>query len=311
MRRLLVRLGAPLVFGTGLGVLVATPATAAPGFDLNVTELPGAFRAGAGAERVTAVVSTTNDGCRKVLWSLVLRVDGLRLNQLRIDRIEQNGSFPVRISTDGNTARITDSQVDPGTLCRGRTVTAQYRVAVAGDVTDGRITFRHEAYDADRQLLAQTSAAREIVSDRSRPDRADRAERRPSPSASVESETRSPTEEPVDPAAEESAAGAAGPADPPGAGTDQAATAGTSGGSGLVTVGFVIGGLLLFLGVGLLLRLRRRLLGDDSLGVGDGLATAPAGGFGGSRARTVPRGGARGAASGRRRRSAPTRYYHD
>ena len=164
VRRLLPRLGALLVCVTGLNALGAAPALAAPGFDLDVTELPGRFRAGAGPERVSAVVSTTNDdGCRKVRWSLLLRVEGLSVNQVRVERIEQNRAFPVRVRVDGNRARITDNQLDPGTLCRGRTVTAQYRVAIAANAADGRITFTHEAYDADRQLLAQARDRKSVV----------------------------------------------------------------------------------------------------------------------------------------------------
>lgn len=321
--RFLARLGALSVFTTGAGVLLCVsgvaPAAAVPGFDLGITELPGSFRAGAAAARVSAVVSTTNDdGCRKVRWSLVLRVEGLRLDQVRIDRIEQNGSFPVQISTDGNTARITDNQLDPGTLCRGRTVTAQYRVAAAADVSDGRITFTSEAFDPNQRLLARASASRGIVSDRSPGDRADRAERRAPTTAPAETETEPPTDEPLDEApAEASAQPGGAPPDGPAPGSDATRTDATArtggGGTGLVTIGFVVGGLMLFLGVGLLLRLRQRMLGDDGAGDGAGELAMAAAGSGGARARTVPRGtargtlgrgGRRGAGSSRRRPSA-------
>ena len=70
-----------------------------------------------------------------------------------MDRVEETGSFPLDIRTDGDVARLTDRQLDPGTLCPGRTVTARYRVAFAGDVTRGRVTLAAEAYDANLRLL--------------------------------------------------------------------------------------------------------------------------------------------------------------
>lgn len=308
MRPVLARLGTLLVCVTGFGAFGAAPAAAAPGFNLDVTELPGQFRAGAAPERISVVVATTNnDGCRKVLWSMLLRVDGLRLDQIRVDRIEQNGSFPVRVAAQGNTARITDAQLDPGTLCRGRTVTAQYAVAVNGDVTDGRITLTPQAFDANQRQLAQTSVSRDVVSDRSRRDPADRAERQPVEQTEppVVAETEDPVES-ADEITEEPATGggqaAGGQTGAARADTDATAATG-GGGTGLVTIGFVIGGLLLFLGVGLLLRLRQRMAGDDEEPI-------LAGGAGRFAARTVPRGGVPwGLLPNRRRRTPPTRYY--
>ena len=45
------------------------------------------------------------------------RVQGLRLDQLKVDRVEDTGSFPLEIRTEGDTARLTDRQLDPGMLC--------------------------------------------------------------------------------------------------------------------------------------------------------------------------------------------------
>ena len=72
-----------------------------------------------------------------------------------MDRVEETGSFPLEIRAEGDVARLTDRQLDPGTLCPGRTVTARYRVAFAEDVTRGRITLAAEAYDANLRLLAR------------------------------------------------------------------------------------------------------------------------------------------------------------
>jgi hypothetical protein len=257
------RLGAVLIGVTGLGLVTAVPVAAAQGLTTQLRDVPGQLEAGEGASRISAVVSGNPGECVKVRWSLVIRADGLLLNQVGIDRIEQTGSFPVQVQINGNSARITDRQLDPGTLCADRTVTAQYDVAIADSVTDGRLTLTAEAFDARGNFLSRGSVERRVVSERSQRDPADRAEREPV-------EPTEPAEEPT--ATEEADAEAPGAeADPPagagqpGAGQDGTgagradAAAESSGGTGLVQAGFVVGAVMLFLGVGLLVRLRSRL----------------------------------------------------
>ena len=127
--------------------------------------LPGRFTAGEQVRTISAVVSQTDrrGGCAKVRWSMVLSVQGLRLDQVKMDRVEETGDFPLEIRTEGDVARLTDRQLDPGTLCPGRTVTARYRVAFAEDVTQGRVTLAAEAYDANARLLARQTATRSVV----------------------------------------------------------------------------------------------------------------------------------------------------
>ncbi|MDG4785934.1 hypothetical protein O7626_08340 [Micromonospora sp. WMMD1102] len=260
MRRFAIRLGSTLVCATtGWILLPVPPAEAAPGFETALTRLPGRFVAGAGAETITAVISTNrDDGCRKVRWSLVLRADGLRLDQVGIDRIEQNGVVGMEVRGANGGARLTDRELDPGTLCRNRTVTAQYRLAVDAAVTDGRIELTVEAFDAQSRLLDAASATREVVSERS----GGPASRRRAPTPSQQARP-TPTEavrptEPVDGDAPVLAEGTdgAGAADG-GSGGGEAAAA-DRGGAGLTLLGFGFGALLLFLGAGLLLRLHFR-----------------------------------------------------
>ncbi|MEN3611697.1 hypothetical protein AAH979_19330 [Plantactinospora sp. ZYX-F-223] len=269
--RLATRLGSTLVCATvGWAMLPADPAGAAPGFDTALTRLPGRFVAGAGAETVTAVISTTLDGeCRKVRWSLVLRADGLRLDQIGIDRIEQAGVVPMDVRGEGGGARLTDRDLDPGTLCRDRTVTAQYRLAVDDAVTDGRIELTVEAFDAQSRLLDRRSATREVISERSgapprrapTPNTPERA--RPTPTEAAPSPTEPVEPEPTEsvegdsPVLAEGPDGAAG-SDGGGSGGGEASATAGRGGTGLTGIGFAVGALLLFLGAGLLLRLRFR-----------------------------------------------------
>ncbi|SCL31526.1 hypothetical protein GA0070616_4278 [Micromonospora nigra] len=247
--RYTLRVGAVLACLTGVEVAMVAPAHAA--FATELSGLPDEFTAGDRVETVSAVVSRTDrGGCVKVRWSMVLRVENMRLDQVKVDRVEETGSFPLEIRTEGDAARLTDRQLDPGTLCPGRTVTATYRMAFAEDVVRGRVTLAAEAYDANLRLLSRQTATRSVVGV-ARPTTA-----APPPTVEpVPTQEPVPTEDPDDPAAEEDpepteAAGA------PAAGTAGAPVA-QSGGFGLTHAAFLLGGLLLFLGVGLLLRLRQ------------------------------------------------------
>ena len=251
--RYALRIGVVLSCLSGAGLGAAVPARAAAGFATELSGLPDEFTAGDRVETLSAVVSRSDGGgCVKVRWSMLLGVQGLRLDQVKIDRVEESGSFPLDIRAEGDVARLTDRELDPGTLCPGRTVTARYRVAFADDVTRGRVSFAAEAYDEDLRLLARRTATRQVLGEgvEATPTAA------PEPSES--------SAEPTPPAAEQSdGATEATPSDeavvelpPPGAAGRPVAQAG---GFGVVQGAFLLGGLLLFLGAGLLLRLRHLL----------------------------------------------------
>ncbi|MTK01660.1 hypothetical protein [Micromonospora sp. CP22] len=294
--RYTLRIGVALVCLTGVDVTMAAPAHAA--FATELGGLPDRFTAGGRAVTVSAVVSRTDRGdCIKVRWSMVLAVQGLRLDQVRVDRIEETGSFPVEVRIDGDAARLTDRQLDPGTLCPGRTVTAQYRIAFARDVDRGRVSIAAEAYDRNLRLLSRQTATREVVGRgvEARPTTAS-----PTPSQvptvdpteePVEVPTVDPTEEEDDPADDAGYAG--GAADPPAADAAGNRLSQTGTGLGLTEVAFLLGGLLLFLGVGLLLRLRQLTrepeAATDAVGPAPGRWDRPGGPR--SRWRTVPRDG--------------------
>lgn len=276
--RLATALGA---FAGGL-LLAAPPAVAAGGFTAALTELPARFTAGPDATTVTAVVSTDTGGdCLKVRWSMVLRVQGLRLDQIRVERVEEDGSFPLEVRADGNAARLTDAKLDPGTLCRDRTVTAHYRFAFADDVGDGRISLQVEAYDANLRLLARTAATREVVGGRA----AVAPSSDPGSSAAADEASVAPIDEPTEAPVGDPSAEAATGAPPTAVAQVPAGGAGGAGrpsrasvatGIGPVQAAFLLGGLLLFLGVGLLLRLRHLLAGTSA----EGAATDVVQGYG-------------------------------
>lgn len=224
------------------GAAVPAPASAAAaqarGVSVEIVDIPAEFEAGARPAVFTVVASRSSGrGCLKVRWSLVLKVEGISLEQVRLDRIEEDGSFPVTVRTEGSAARFTDERLDPGTLCRDRTVTAQYEINVTDDVGAGRLTLRPEAYDAGLRLLERDEATRSVLGAGGPPT---------TPSA-----TNPPTAE----ATPAPGTGGGGPADPAAAPdrTDAAAA-----GSGLPVIWFAVGGLMVFLGLSLLLNVRRR-----------------------------------------------------
>ncbi|WP_433130995.1 hypothetical protein ACQPWW_09070 [Micromonospora sp. CA-240977] len=244
--RYALRVGALVAGVTGAVLTLAAPAQAA--FATEMSGLPARFTAGDQVRTISAVVSQTDrrGGCVKVRWSMVLSVRGIRLDQVKMDRVEETGDFPVEIRTEGDVARLTDRQFDPGTLCPGRTVTARYRVAFAEDVAEGRVTLAAEAYDANARLLARQTATRSVRGAGATPTGT------PKPSA-----TPAPPSDPASVPVEEDTSAAEPVGDYP---ADAAPPAGRpvsqAGGFGVVQAAFLLGGLLLFLGMGLLLRLR-------------------------------------------------------
>lgn len=249
--RYALRVGLVLTCLSAAGFGVAGPARAAAAFATELSGLPDEFTAGDRVETLSAVVSRSDGGgCVKVRWSMVLSVRGMRLDQVKMDRVEESGEFPLEIRTEGDVARLTDRQLDPGTLCPGRTVTARYRVAFAEDVTEGRVSFAAEAYDQDLRLLARQTATREVVGPGA-------ATTDPPTPAETSAAPVDPT--PTEPAADDT--GEASPSDEAVAELPPAGVAGRpvarSGGFGVVQAAFLLGGLLLFLGAGLLLRLRQ------------------------------------------------------
>ncbi|MEU5904682.1 hypothetical protein [Micromonospora sp. NPDC047527] len=242
-----LRIGVVLACLSGVELAMAAPAQAA--FATELSGLPARFTAGDQVRTLSAVVSRTDrrGGCVKVRWSMVLSVQGIRLDQVKMDRVEETGVFPLEIRTDGDVARLTDRQLDPGTLCPGRTVTARYRVAFAEDVTQGRVTLAAEAYDANLRLLARQTATRSVVGAGGTPTST------PKPTATPP-EPSEPASEPAEEESTEPVADQPIDAAPPAAGAGRPVA--QSGGFGVVQAAFLLGALLLSLGMGLLLRLR-------------------------------------------------------
>ncbi|MEU4695397.1 hypothetical protein [Actinoplanes sp. NPDC023714] len=242
MRHFVAALGAVLA-GAVLGTAAGSPARAdEPGFSVRVTA-PGDFVTGEAAQTVTAVVTSENRRCRKVRWALLVRSgpagDGLSGDQLRVVRVEEDGEFGTSTSAEGGTTTILDDRLDPGTLCRGRTVTGRWQVAFTGPDA-GRVRFEARAFDAQGTLLTTAGATTRVESD---------TPPSPSPSPSPTREEQAPAE-----AEAEDETPAAQPARE--SGDPQAALVAED--SFLLGPGLIVGGVFVFLGVLLLLRIRAR-----------------------------------------------------
>jgi hypothetical protein len=234
------------------------PASAVePGFAVRITELPATFGAGAESRTLRVVASTDRVRCLKVRWSLVLRTEGPTLDQIKVERVEESGDFPVRVQTDRDTARITDVNVDPGQLCRGRTVTARYRISFDDDADTGRVQFQPQAFDAAGTLLQQTSGQSPVVGQQPAATESPTETAEPTPTPTAE-ETRDSGDEAIDGGDEATPTPGAAESD------DIAAVPASADGDGpsLLGPGLIVGAVLVFLGVALLLRLRMRSHGS-------------------------------------------------
>ena len=250
MRHLAARIGAVLVAVATVGW--GAPARAdVPGFAVRMGQAPATFTIGKAARTLTAVASTERAGrrCLKVRWALIVSTRGVSLDQIRVQRVENDESFAVRARVDEDAVRVVDVRTDPGELCRDRTVTARWDVAFTGP-DDGEARFEARAFDATGRLLSTSGAEARVVTP---------VAARPSPS-------KSPSASPSPSATEESAVTEEAAEDEPTAAssTEAAALTPAAGSSNVLAVGLVVGALMVFLGVGMLLRIRARNRGGPA-----------------------------------------------
>ncbi len=219
-------------------LLWSAPASAdVPGFEVEIGESPATFTIGKAARTLTAVASTDQSRrCRKVRWALALRTDGVSLDQVRVNRVENGRSFEVRTRVDEEGGRVVDARPDPGELCRGRTVTGRWDIAFTGP-DDGTVTLEAVAADNTGRVLSSASTEVRVVS-----PVAARPSATPSEPPPAEGEAAPEEESAPAPEVTESAA-----ALDPAAGTPS-----------VLGPGLIVGAVLVFLGVGLLLRIRAR-----------------------------------------------------
>src|SRR3954463_1727 len=164
MRQRVAALATAVLALAGATTAWAAPALAdTPGFAVKVTQAPSTFTIGKSVRTLSAVVSTDRaKRCHRVRWALVIRTDSISLDQVRVDRIENSSSFPARAELGADAARVVDVRPDPGELCRGRTVTGQWKISFTGP-DNGDATFEARALDGGNRLLAAGSATSRVV----------------------------------------------------------------------------------------------------------------------------------------------------
>ncbi|XVV09528.1 hypothetical protein ACQP2X_32370 [Actinoplanes sp. CA-131856] len=223
--------------------LFATPAHAdVDGFSVKLDQAPTTFTIGKAAKTLTAVVSTDRDSrrCLKVRWALTVETKGVSLDQIRVGRIENDQDFGVRAQIENEAAQIVDQRLDPGQLCRDRTVTGQWTVAFTGP-DDGEVTFTARALDATGRVLSTTGGEARVVS--------------PVAASASPSASPSPSPSPSSPSEDAPIADEAVEEDPE---PSPAALVPASSSTSVLGIGLIVGALMVFLGVGMLLRLRAR-----------------------------------------------------
>ncbi|MEU4163270.1 hypothetical protein [Actinoplanes sp. NPDC026670] len=242
MRHRITALAGAVVAGAVLHTLApAAPAAAeVPGFDVRVTA-PDRFTVTRPAQTVTAVVTSESRQCRKVRWVLVVRTP-VDAEQLRVTRVEEAGEFDTSTSTEGDTTTIIDEDLDPGTLCRGRTVTGRWQISFDGP-DGGDVRFEARAFDQQETLLTTAAASAEIRGERA-------VSPSPEPSESPDGEDEESAGDAGDEGNDEGTAIV-----PP---TDDTPAALVADQTSLLGPGLIVGGICVFLGVLLLLRLRTR-----------------------------------------------------
>ncbi|MCO8271191.1 hypothetical protein M1L60_11365 [Actinoplanes sp. TRM 88003] len=234
-----------LVFLVALAAWGSPASADVPGFEVRTGQAPATFTIGKDAKTYTAVASTDRGRrCLKVRWALTIETEGISLDQVRVTRVENNQAFPVRAEVRDERATVVDEQLDPGQLCRDRTVTAQWSVGFTGP-DNGEVTFAAQAFDGTGRLLSSTGSQAQVVS-----PVAAKPTKSPSPSPTPVETEDAPDEQDSEAVADEPEA------DPPS--TDAAALNTASSSSNVLGIGLIVGALMVFLGVGMLLRLRTR-----------------------------------------------------
>jgi hypothetical protein len=205
------------------------------------------------------VVSKRTQGCLKVRWSMVLQVEGMSQDQVRIGRVEDNKAFDIQATQTNGGVRITDVQLDPGTLCPDSTVTALYQVAFLQGAADGRATFTPEAFTSDGQLIGRDTVTRDVVG---QGGQGAQQSAQPNPSAAVSDSPSGDAAQPTDQASASGAPAAGGAA----GAVNATSTSGAQAPVQVGPVGLVVGALMVFLGVGLLIKVSKRARRNRALG---------------------------------------------
>ena len=257
----------PVLPAMAAALLIPTAAhAAAPGYRLDLRGVPATFTTAGETRTITAIVSADPGlPCQPVRWSLVVQVAGADLDQAKIQRVQESGGSPLRVRRNGDTVRITDVKFDPKALCGGRTVQAEYVVSFTGQQT-GQVAFESQALDARDQPLASATGHSALVAAGARQQGGATAPATTAPATTAPATTEPPATADPSPVAPAVVGGSTASAPPaaalPAAGPKPGQKVSASSIPSLLGPGLAVGAVLVLLGVGLLIKMRRRSRGE-------------------------------------------------
>ncbi|MFR9777400.1 hypothetical protein ACL02O_15255 [Micromonospora sp. MS34] len=240
-----VRRGATRVATVGamLGGLLAVGASPAlaDGDQVQVRSA-SSFTAGGSPGTVAVEVRKRTDGCVILRTGLMLRLDGVQPQQVRVQVNSGGRWWPVPVSgRSGALATARTSPAEPN-LCKGKGKTVRYRVAFLAGAPAGRLTVVGEATTAAGRLIGRAATTARVGGAKAATPTPTRT---PSP-------TPTPSAEETTPGADDTSSAVAALA--PVAGASAAAADGSSGGSPFMWLGI----LLVLVGAALIALLVRR-----------------------------------------------------
>ncbi|MEU8209373.1 hypothetical protein AB0B85_09250 [Micromonospora sp. NPDC049044] len=240
VRRRAARLAAVCGLVGGLVMLGASPALADD--DSVRVGAASSFAAGGSAQGVNVAVRKRTDGCVLLRTAVVLSLQGLQPNQVKVEVNAGRHWSPVGLSGGGgNVGTVQTSPAQP-TLCKGKGITVRYRVTFGAGVSGGRLVVIGAGFNAAGLEIGRGSDTARVTGARVTPS--------PTPSKKA-----TPTPTPTDVAAVDDAVTPAALGDASGAPDTSAVAATSSGGTSPV---MIFGVVMVAIGLLLIVLLFRR-----------------------------------------------------
>lgn len=163
VRRRLLRLGAVLAGLAGLGVTLPTlAATGEKCCSVRLAQLGGTVTAGGDPARFTVDMTGTGKACTQVRPTVVVRLVGLKPNQVRIERLARGTWQPLRV-TPGGAGAV--QAVDPAGLrvCGADRTAFPYRVRFLAASPSGTATLAALANTPAGEVVGRDATATMVV----------------------------------------------------------------------------------------------------------------------------------------------------
>ncbi|GAA4687484.1 hypothetical protein Prum_035430 [Phytohabitans rumicis] len=171
--------------------------------------------AGGAPARLAASVSRSANGCTQVRRTVVVRLDGLDPDLVRIERVVAGALVALpATSTEDDTVQAVDPLADSKLICGVTTLSANYRVTFLDDAPTGSAEFAVAASKVNGKLLGSDVASSLVVEAAALPGAeapAEPAEPAEPPAVEETAPPPVPSQEPTEEPSEEATAEAAAP----------------------------------------------------------------------------------------------------